>query len=91
MKKTNFIALAFMVVVFGTIMLAEPASASPSYRERVYCEMVDRGSICQSNYFKRCCHDPGCNHPGMPVTDPYRPYMNCCPYCAGASDNVWGR
>ena len=87
MKKTTFIALAFMAVVFGTIMLAEPASASPFNRERRYCEM--KGWLCNSNAFKRCCHDPGCNYSG--TTSPYRGYMNCCPYCAGASDNVWGR
>ena len=31
MKKTSIIALAFVAMVFGTIMLAEPTSASPFF------------------------------------------------------------
>ena len=31
MNKTSIIALAFVAMVFGTIMLAEPTSASPFF------------------------------------------------------------
>ena len=73
MKTSTIIVLAFVAMVFGTFMLAEPTSALPR-RDEGRCPSW----VCQSDAFLRCCssysYSPGsCN-------DISRHYMfDCCP------------
>ena len=73
MKTAAIIVLAFVAMVFGTFMLAEPTSALPR-RDEGRCPSW----VCQSDAFLRCCssysYSPGsCN-------DISRHYMfDCCP------------
>ena len=72
MAKTTIIALAFVAMVFGTIMLAEPSSAV----SREEC-MNRPHRLCQYWYFKKCCNDYLRGLPWMGAMK----WVECCQYC----------
>ena len=79
MKKTTIFALAFVAMVFGTIMLAEPTSASPGRRRGQSDVCI---SACQGDEFQRCCNDPVCQNQHRACGRRFcvTPFL-CCRYC----------